>query len=102
MMTKQEVKEEYKQMEGDPQIKSKIKEKQRQMALSQMMNDVKDADVITNPTHLAIALKYDKDKHQAPYVIAKGADLIAQRIKERATEHDIPIVENKTIGTCIV
>ena len=102
MMSKQEVKEEYKQMEGDPQIKGKIREKQRQMAMSRMMNDVKDADVIiTNPTHFAVALKYDREKRDAPYMLAKGADLIAQRIKSIAAEHEIPIVENKALARAL-
>ena len=84
-MTKQEVKEEYKQMEGDPQIKSKIKQKQREMSQRRMMQSVGDATVvITNPTHLAIAIKYEEGKMEAPKVIAKGADNIALKIKEKA------------------
>lgn len=99
MMTKQELKEEYRQMEGDPLVKSKIREKQRKMALSRMMHDVPTADVIiTNPTHFAVALKYDKEKYPAPYVIAKGADLVAQNIKKLASENHIPIVENKMLA----
>lgn len=98
-MSKQEVKEEYKMMEGNPQIKSKIREKQRQMAMSRMMQDVPKADVvITNPTHFAVAIKYDKNKFDAPYVIAKGQDLIAIRIKKIATESNIPVVENKPLA----
>ena len=69
--------------EGDPLIKSKIKEKQREMAMRRMMQEVPNADVvITNPTHYAIALKYDEDKLDAPYVVAKGVDFVAQKIKE--------------------
>ena len=98
-MSKQEIKEEYKQTEGNPQIKSKIKEKQRQMAMRRMMQDVPKADVIiTNPTHYAIALKYDKDRFAAPYIIAKGKDLIAQNIKKIAIENNVPIVENKPLA----
>ncbi|WDV47710.1 flagellar biosynthesis protein FlhB [Clostridiaceae bacterium M8S5] len=98
-MTKQEVKEEYKQMEGDPKIKSKIKEKQRQIAMSRMMQEVPKADVIiTNPTHFAIAIKYDKTMYDAPYVIAKGQDLVAQKIKEIASKNDVPLVENKPLA----
>ena len=99
MMTKQEVKEEYKQTEGDPFIKGKIKEKQRRMAMSRMMQNVSKADVIiTNPTHYAVAIKYDKDSLNAPYVVAKGIDLIAEKIKKKAKENAIPLVENKLLA----
>lgn len=99
MMTKQEIKEEYKQSEGDPQLKSKIKEKQRAMAMSRMMQEVPKADVIiTNPTHFAVALKYDSNLGDAPVVTAKGQDLIAQNIKRIATENNVPIVENKPLA----
>lgn len=98
-MSKQEIKEEFKQAEGDPKIKSKIKEKQRQMAMSRMMSEVPKADVIiTNPTHYAVGIKYEKDLYDAPYVLAKGQDLVAQNIKEIAKENDVPIVENKTLA----
>ncbi|MBK1812909.1 fused FliR family export protein/FlhB family type III secretion system protein [Clostridium sp. YIM B02505] len=98
-MSKQEVKEEFKQMEGDPQIKSKIKQKQREMATRRMMQAVPDATVvITNPTHLAIALKYQEGNMEAPKVVAKGADNMALRIKEIAKENDIPILENKPLA----
>lgn len=98
-MSKQEIKEEFKQTEGNPQIKSKIKEKQRQMAMRRMMQDVPKADVIiTNPTHFAIALKYDKEVYDAPYILAKGADLVAKNIKDIAKEHRIPTVENKPLA----
>ena len=81
-MSKQEVKEEFKQMEGDPQIKSKIKQRQQQMATQRMMHDVPKADVVVrNPTHFAVALKYDQDKNNAPQVLAKGKDLIALTIE---------------------
>lgn len=97
-MTKQEIKEEQKSREGDPMIKARIKRVQREMAKKRMMEDVPKADVIiTNPTHIAIALKYD-DTMVAPKVIAKGADLIAQKIREVAKEHRVPIIENKPLA----
>ncbi|ABR48856.1 flagellar biosynthetic protein FlhB [Alkaliphilus metalliredigens QYMF] len=98
-MTKQETKEEYKQSEGNPQIKSKIKEKQRQMSTKRMMQEVPKADVIiTNPTHFAIAIQYNPDDFQAPRVIAKGQDILAQSIKKVGLENDVPIVENKPLA----
>ncbi|MEG0181025.1 MAG: fused FliR family export protein/FlhB family type III secretion system protein [Peptostreptococcaceae bacterium] len=98
-MTKQEVKEEHKQMEGNPEIKGKIKQKQREMASRRMMEAVPSATVIvTNPTHISIAIKYEKGKDQAPTVVAKGADLIAFKIREIAKEHEIPIIENKPLA----
>lgn len=101
-MSKKEIKEEHKQIEGDPQIKSKIKEKQRQIAMTRMMQDVPKADVIiTNPTHYAIALKYDKEKCDAPFILAKGKNLIAQNIKKVAKETDIPMVENKPLAQAL-
>ncbi|MBZ2173858.1 flagellar biosynthesis protein FlhB [Schnuerera sp. xch1] len=102
MMTKQEVKEEYKQTEGDPLIKSKIKEKQKKIAMSRMMQDVPKADVIiTNPTHIAVAIKYDKDLYMAPYVLAKGVDLIAENIKKIGDKYSIPIIENKPVARAL-
>jgi flagellar biosynthetic protein FlhB len=101
-MTKQEVKEEHKQAEGDPLIKSKIRQRQRQMAMRRMMQQVPKADVvITNPTHLAIALLYDENKMTAPQVLAKGEGFIANKIKELAKEHRIPVVENKPLARMI-
>lgn len=101
MMTKQEVKEEHKSREGDPMIKARIRRVQREMANRRMMDKVPKADVIiTNPTHIAIALKYDANL-PAPQVIAKGADLIAEKIKELAREHNIPVVENKPLARTI-
>lgn len=101
-MSKQEVKEEYKQMEGDPQIKSKIKQKQREISQRRMMESVKDATVvITNPTHLAVAIKYTEGEMQAPRLLAKGADNIALKIKEKAYESKIPIIENKPLARLI-
>lgn len=99
MMTKQEVKDEYKLTEGDPQVKGKIAQKQRQMSRMRMVQAVKDADVvITNPTHYAVALAYKEQKHTAPMVVAKGMDHLAQRIKEEAKTHFIEIVENKPLA----
>lgn len=101
-MTKQEVKEEFKQMEGDPHIKSKIKQKQRQMATQRMMQAVPSSTVIvTNPTHISIAIKYERGKDSTPIVVAKGADVIAFKIREVAKEHDIPIIENKPLARLI-
>lgn len=101
-MTKQEIKEEYKQSEGDPYIKSKIKQKQAEMARSRMMQAVPTADVvITNPIHLAIALKYDPDTMGAPTVVAKGQRLVAEKIKEIAKEHNIPVVEDKPLAQAL-
>lgn len=101
-MSKQEIKDEYKMVEGNPQIKSKIREKQRQMALRRMMSEVPQADVIiTNPTHFAIAVKYDAAASDAPMVIAKGKDLIAQKIKEIANQNKVPVVENKPLAQAL-
>jgi flagellar biosynthetic protein FlhB len=101
MMTKQEVKEEHKQREGDPMIKARIRRVQREMANRRMMEKVPQADVIvTNPTHIAVALKYDANL-PAPQLIAKGADLIAEKIKQLAKEHNIPVIENKPLARTI-
>lgn len=98
-MTKQEVKEEYKQTEGDPHVKSRIRSIQREQARKRMMAEVPEADVvITNPTHLAIAIKYDSKEMAAPKVIAKGAGVIAEKIREIARKHGIPIIENKPLA----
>ncbi len=98
-MTKQEVKDEYKQTEGNPEIKGKIKQKQRQMSMRRMMQDIPKADVvITNPTHFAVAIKYDAQKASAPIVIAKGQDYIALRIKQVATDNKVQIVENRPLA----
>ena len=100
-MSKQEVKEEMKQTEGNPQIKGKIREKQRAMAMRRMMSEVPKADVvITNPTHFAVAIKYEAGM-EAPAVIAKGSDFIAQRIREIAKENDVTIVENKPLAQAL-
>ncbi len=102
MMTKQEVKEEYKQLEGDPQIKGKIKQKQRQMSRMRMMRRVQEADVvITNPTHYAVAIRYKDKVDKAPIVLAKGKDQVALRIKEKAREFGIEIVENRPVAQAL-
>jgi flagellar biosynthetic protein FlhB len=98
-MSKQEIKDEYKQMEGDPQVKARIRRVQMQMSKKRMMQDIPGADVvITNPTHYAVAIRYDNEKEHAPKVIAKGIDHLAIRIKEIAREHDIQIVENPPLA----
>ncbi len=101
-MTKQEVKDEMKNSEGDPQIKSKQRQRMQEASRRRMMQDVPQADVvITNPTHYAVALKYDAGTGTAPILVAKGADLIAQRIKEIARENKVEIVENKPLARMI-
>ncbi len=98
-MTKQEVKDEYKNTEGDPQIKGRIRQKMREASQRRMMQDVPKADVvITNPTHFAVALKYDAEVSRAPVVVAKGEDFLAQKIKEVAKENNVPLVENKPLA----
>lgn len=98
-MTKQEIKDEFKQTEGDPKIKGQIRQKMREASRRRMMQRLPEADVvITNPTHLACAIKYDRETQKAPILIAKGADFLAQRIKEVARENFIPIVENKPLA----
>lgn len=98
-MSKQDIKDEYKTTEGDPKIKSKIKEKQRQMAMQRMMQEIPKADVvITNPTHYAVVLKYDEEKADAPIVVAKGVDYVALKIKQIAKSHDITTIENRPLA----
>jgi len=98
-MSKQEIKEENKQLEGDPLIKGRIRRLQREVARKRMMAAVPQADVvITNPTHFAVALKYDPESMTAPVVLAKGADHVAAKIKEIARKHQVPMVENKTVA----
>ena len=98
-MSKQEIKEEYKQTEGDPQIKGKIREKQRQMASRRMMQNVPNADVvIRNPTHFAVALGYDSGKNRAPVVLAKGADHLALKIVEVAEASGVYIMEDRPLA----
>lgn len=98
-MTKQEVKDEYKEQEGDPQIKGKIRQKMQEVSRRRMMQNLPKADVvITNPTHYAVAIQYDLEIADAPIVLAKGADYMAKRIKEVARENEIEIVENKPLA----
>ncbi|MHB1125908.1 MAG: flagellar biosynthesis protein FlhB [Bacillota bacterium] len=102
MMSKQEVKEEMRQTEGDPKIRARQREKQRELSRQRMMQQVPEATVvITNPTHLAIALSYKEGEMPAPQVVAKGADLIAQRIIEIARENNVPVVENQPVARFI-
>ena len=98
-MTKQELKDEFKNSEGDPQIKSKIRARMREVSMRRMMQNLPKADVvITNPTHLAAAIQYDKETSEAPVLLAKGADYLAQKIKDAAKENNIAIVENKPLA----
>ena len=101
-MSKQEIKDEYKQTEGDPQVKAKIKEQQRKMAMRRMMSQVPTADVvITNPTHFSVALKYESKLMDAPVVVAKGQDLVALRIREIARQNGVTIVEDKPLAQAL-
>jgi flagellar biosynthetic protein FlhB len=98
-MTKQEVKDEYKNTEGNPEIKGRQRQRMREVSRQRMMNDVPKADVvITNPTHLAVAIKYDAEVSRAPIVLAKGEDFLAAKIREVAKENNIRIVENKPLA----
>jgi flagellar biosynthetic protein FliR/FlhB len=99
MMTKQEVKEEFKSQEGDPFLKSRLRQKQRELIKKRMMDGVKTSRVvITNPTHYACALKFDEEEDEAPILTAKGKDLMAEQIKKLAREHQVPIHENKPLA----
>ena len=99
MMTKQEVKDEYKEAEGDPQIKGQQRQRMRDASRRRMMQDIPKADVvITNPTHFAVAIRYDTDVAPSPTVLAKGQDYLAARIKEVARDNRIEIVENKPLA----
>ncbi len=101
-MTKQEVKDEFKQMEGDPQVKGQIRNLQQRRARQRMMQNVPQADVvIRNPTHYAVALKYDREKDFAPIVVAKGADFVALRIIEIAEQNDVFVTENKPLARAL-
>jgi flagellar biosynthetic protein FlhB len=98
-MSKQEVKDEFKQMEGDPMIKSKRREKQREISMSRMMQQIPQADVVVrNPTHFAVALKYDIDADPAPVVLAKGQDYVALRIISIAEAHKVLMTENPSLA----
>ncbi len=102
MMTKQEIKDEFKQTDGDPLVRSRIRQLQREMAQQRMMEEVPQADVvITNPTHVAVALRYEQVTMAAPIVVAKGYDLVAQSIKGIAAEHDVPQVENVELARAL-
>ncbi len=101
-MTKQEVKEEFKQMEGDPEVKSQIRQKAKQIIMQNMVSNVKNSSVvITNPTHISVALRYEQGKDLAPVLVAKGIDYMAYKIREIAQENDIPMVENKYLARFI-
>ncbi|MBI5643109.1 MAG: flagellar biosynthesis protein FlhB [Deltaproteobacteria bacterium] len=101
-MSKEELKEEMKEMEGDPIVKARIKAIQRELARKRMMADVPKADfVVTNPTHLAVAVKYDKSKSSAPIVLAKGAGVVAEKIREIAKKHGVPVIENKPLARAL-
>jgi len=98
-MSKQEIKDEYKSQEGDPQVKGRIRQKMREVSQRRMMQNLPQADVvITNPTHYAVAIKYDPEQYDAPFVVAKGTDYLAQKIKEVAKDNQIEIVENKPLA----
>jgi len=102
MMTKQEVKEEYKQLEGNPQTKQRIRSIQRRMSQARMMQSIPEAAVVvTNPDHYAVALRYRENEDTAPVVVAKGVDFLAQRIKNVAREHKVAIVENKPVARAL-
>lgn len=102
MMTKQEVKDEHKQSEGDPEIKQRIRKQMMKMAFKRMMKDVPKADVvITNPTHFAVAIKYEMNKDGAPKVIAKGMDELAQKIKKIAAENNVPLHEDVQLARAL-
>ena len=101
-MTKQDVKEEMKQSDGDPMVKSRLRQRMNELMTNQMMQSVPNADVVvTNPTHFAVALEYKQESMPAPRVVAKGMDEVAQRIKGVARDNDIPIIENKPLARAL-
>lgn len=101
-MSKQELKDEYKQTEGDPHVRAKLKQLRQEKARNRMMQAVPEADVvITNPTHYSLALKYDPDEMDAPVLVAKGVDDLAMRIREVAKENDVPLYENKPLARAL-
>ncbi len=101
-MSKEEIKEEFKQREGDPKVKAKIRERQRRLATRRMMEEVPKATVVvTNPTHIAVALRYEEGEDTAPRVVAMGTGLIAQKIREIAAEHGVPVLENKPLAQAL-
>jgi flagellar biosynthetic protein FlhB len=102
MMTKQEVRDEYKDSEGKPEVKQRIRQLQREMAERRMMQAVPQADVvITNPTHFAVALKYDPSKGSAPVLLAKGGDFTALKIREIAQEHQVMLLESPALARAV-
>jgi flagellar biosynthetic protein FlhB len=101
-MTRQEVKEEHKQMEGDPQIKARVRSLQREMARRRMMEDVPKATVVvTNPTYIAIAIRYEQESMRAPVVVAKGKRVMAERIRSIALKNSIPLYEDKPLARAL-
>ncbi len=99
MMTRQEVKDEYKQTEGDPAIKAKRKARARQLAMGRQLQDVRRADVVvTNPTHYAVALRYRKEENAAPVILARGVDAMALKIRIEAVKYDVPVLENRPLA----
>lgn len=101
-MSHEELKQEYKQTEGNPELKSEIKKRQRAMSMGRMMQDMKQADVVvTNPTHYAVALRYDIKEQKVPFVVAKGQDQVALRMRELAKEYDLVIMENKPLARAL-
>ena len=101
-MSKQDIKDEYKKTEGDPLVKSRIKQKQREMAMRRMMAEIPNADVvITNPTHYAVALKYDDSKADAPIVVAKGVDYVAMKIRQIAQANGVHTIENRPLARAL-
>ncbi len=101
-MTKQEVKDEYKMVEGNPEIKQKIRQRMREASMRRMMQDLKDADVvITNPTHFAVAIRYKDGEDMVPVVVAKGVDIIAMKIKEKSKDYEIEIVEDRPLARAL-
>ncbi|SHH66178.1 flagellar biosynthesis protein FlhB [Desulfosporosinus lacus] len=101
-MSHEDLKQEYKQTEGNPELKGELKKRQRALAMSRMMQDLKTADVVvTNPTHFAVALRYDLKVQKAPFVVAKGQDQVALRIRELAKEYDLVIMENKPLARAL-
>ncbi len=101
-MTRREVKDERKQLEGDPLVRSRIRRQQMAIARQRMMQDVPTADVvITNPTRIAVALKYDQEENDAPVLVAKGVEIVAKKIREIAEENDVPVVENPPVAQII-
>ena len=101
-MSFKEVKDEYKNSEGDPQVKAQLRQRRQQILQGKMMDEVATCDfVVTNPTHIAVAIKYDAQKMDSPMVVAKGTELFAQKIKEIAREHNIPIIENPPVARAL-